>query len=264
MAEYSRNLLLDRHKPYSVAPLPPSPLSTLSLSYDSIIPSEEDESDRNLESTVRRGSRLSDIIHVKQRRRRHHDKKRQGDKNGFIWRRLAQDGDLLHQRAPLPHLSRPPSVDNSQTEEDETRSTALQEMSSEEKTLSETPDSLHTPNIEDDHDRSSPSSMSPTPPSTIVDPDTASNKSDNSFRTASSDPQVNLLPPTITDTYNTVSRSPLKKIHGNENGSPAGKELFLNSDFTFCDSTISTSSTVSHIFLPSFAGAVVACKYSLE
>jgi len=222
MAEYSRNLLLDRHKPYSVAPLPPSPLSTLSLSYDSIIPSEEDESDRNLESTVRRGSRLSDIIHVKQRRRRHHDKKRQGDKNGFIWRRLAQDGDLLHQRAPLPHLSRPPSVDNSQTEEDETRSTALQEMSSEEKTLSDTPDSLHTPNIEDDH----PSSMSPTPPSTIVDPDTASNKSDNSFRTASSDPQVNLLPPTITDTYNTMSRSPLKKTHGNENGSPAGKELF--------------------------------------
>jgi len=226
MAEYSRNLLLDRHKPYSVAPLPPSPLSTLSLSYDSIIPSEEDESDRNLESTVRRGSRLSDIIHVKQRRRRHHDKKRQGDKNGFIWRRLAQDGDLLHQRAPLPHLSRPPSVDNSQTEEDETRSTALQEMSSEEKTLSETPDSLHTPNIEDDNHGSSPSTMSPTPPSTIVDPDTASNKSDNSFRTASSDPQVNLLPPTITDTYNTMSRSPLKKTHGNENGSPAGKELF--------------------------------------
>ena len=166
--------------------------------------------------------RLLICYHCQQRRRRHHDKKRQGDKNGFIWRRLAQDGDLLHQRAPLPHLSRPQSEDNFQTEEDETKSTALQEMSSEEKTLSETPDYLHTPNIEDDH----PSSMSPTPPSTTVDPDTASNKSDNSFRTASSDPQVNLLPPKITDTYNTVSRSPLKKTHGNENGSPAGKELF--------------------------------------
>jgi len=102
----------------------------------------------------------------------------------------------------------------------------LQEMSSSgEKSHSETPDCPQTPNMEEDHHRSSPS-MSPTPPSTIVDLDTTSNKSENSFRTASSDPEMNLLPPKITDTYNTLSRSPVKKLHGNENGSLAGKELF--------------------------------------
>jgi len=79
--------------------------------------------------------------------------------------------------------------------------------------------------MEEDFHGSSPS-MSPTPASTIVDLDTASNKSDNSFRTAPSDPEVNLLPPKITDTYNTMSRPPVEKLHGNENGSLAHKELF--------------------------------------
>ena len=49
--------------------LPSSPLSTtttLSQSYDSIIPSEEEESERHKFSNVaRRGSRLSDIINLK-------------------------------------------------------------------------------------------------------------------------------------------------------------------------------------------------------
>lgn len=170
---------------------------------------------------VRRGSRLSDIINIKQRKKRHHEKKRH--KNGFIWRRWAPDGDLLHQRAPLPHLTRQQSLTNFEAEE--TPSRALQDMSSSaEQICSESPD---CPQIKlQEAQQASSQSLSPTPPSTIVDLDTTSTKSDNSFRTASSDPQLNLLPPKITDTYNSLATAPVKVLHGNKNGSVTSKELF--------------------------------------
>lgn len=221
--------------------LPSSPLSTtttLSQSYDSIIPSEEEESERHKFSNVaRRGSRLSDIINLKERKKRPNIK-RHRDKRGFVWRRWVPDGELLHQRAPQPHLSWQKPLANYSTQNkegtqtpEETPSTSLQEIScsaqANARVLSDDPEIHPSTNIlfrMDDKEASR--SCSPSPSAQLGDLETTSNKSDNSFQTATSDPQINLLPAKITDSYSAQSSKSVKAPYVNKNGSVVNKKIF--------------------------------------
>lgn len=207
-----------------------SPLSTtttLSQSYDSIIPSEEEDSMRQKFSNVaRRGSRLSDIINLKERKKRP-NVKRHRDKSGFVWRRWVPDGDLLHHRAPQPHLSwQNPGI---QTPE-ETPSTSLQDVScstqSNNRILSDPEIHPSTSILMRTDDREASRSSSPSLSSQLADLETTSNKSDNSFQTASSDPQINFLPAKITDSYCIQPNKSGKVPNVNKNGSVVNKKLF--------------------------------------
>jgi len=217
---------------------PSSPLyttTTLSQSYDSIIPSEEEESERQKFSNVaRRGSRLSDIINLKERKKQP-NVKRHRDKRGFVWRRCVPDRELLHQRAPHPHLSwqKPPTNSSTQRKEgtetpEETPSTSLQEIScsaqANARIFSDDPE-IHpsTTILIRMDDKETSRSCSPSPSSQL---ETTSNKSDNSFQTASSDPQINLLPAKITDSYSIQSNKSVKAPHVNKNGSVVNKKIF--------------------------------------
>lgn len=188
-------------------------------------------------NVTRRGSRLSDIIHLKERKKRP-KAKRHRDKSGFIWRRCVPDGDLLHQRAPLPHLSWQKSFGNSSVQNkegtqtpEETPSTSLQDIScsaqSNDRILANDPE-IHpsTTIIIRMDDKEASGSCSPSPSSQLADLETTSNKSDNSFQTASSDPQINLLPAKITDSYCTQPNKSVKVPHVNKNGSVVNKKLF--------------------------------------
>jgi len=218
--------------------------TTLSQSYDSIHPSEDSEAEiqRFSSSVTRRGSRLSDIINLKERKKRNNDK-RQRDKRGFTWRRWDPEGDFLHQRAPQPHISwqKPlehacsPNGEEPQTPE-ETPTTSLQNISCSVKTVNNSSKSINRDpemqqsqalllSMDIDQYLASPSCSS-TPPSTFTDLETVSNKSDNSFKTASSDPQINLLPAKITDSYNILPKKSAKAPHVNKNGSVVSKKLF--------------------------------------
>ena len=75
-------------------------------------------------------------------------------------------------------------------------------------------------------DKETSRSCSPSPSSQLGDLETTSNKSDNSFQTASSDPQINLLPAKITDSYNIQSNKSVKAPHVNKNGSVVNKKIF--------------------------------------
>merc|ERR1712106_888525 len=183
---------------------------------------------------TRRGSRLSDIINLKERKKRNNDK-RQRDKRGFTWRPWDPEGDFLRQRAPQPHISWQKPLEHAcsqngkepQTPE-ETHTTSLRIIPSSVKTV-EDPEMQQSRalllSMDIDQCLASPS-CSPTPPSTFTDLDTVSNKSDNSFKTASSDPQINLLPAKITDSYNILPNKSAKAPHVNKNGSVVSKKLF--------------------------------------
>merc|ERR1711915_458037 len=108
-------------------------------------------------------------------------------------------GDLVRHRAPHPHLLLPQSADCS-VELEINSSTTLE--------------------AEDDM---SSNSCSPSPSSLTPDIDSESTKSDNSFQTASSNPQLHPLPVRITDCYNSVSSRKLP--HAGKNGAVVNKKL---------------------------------------
>merc|ERR1719336_3451811 len=84
------------------------PLALRASSLDSLssVPCEDDEERRGSLTTARRGSRLSDIIQMQERRKA--KKGRYRDKQGFTWRPFTpQDEDLPVPRAPSIHVASP-------------------------------------------------------------------------------------------------------------------------------------------------------------
>jgi len=67
-------------------------------------------------------------------------------------------------------------------------------------------------------------SSSPSPPS--PNQETISNRSDNSFQTASSDPELNVLPAKVTDCYSILATKLGKLPHTEKNGAVVNKKLF--------------------------------------
>lgn len=224
--------------------------TTLSKSYDSIVPSEEDENERqNYYCSTRRGSKLSDIINLKDKRRWHKDK-RYRDKKGFIWRSMVPDQDLVHQRAPQPYLQRPQasrqiSLTDSTTDTgdgpkapEEKTSQAVQVTLPIKKCMlginSEHNKNLNThaariPPIPVDQDKcvsSLSGSCSPSPSPSLQDQETASLRSDNSFQTAASDPELNLLPAKITDCYSVITSKIGSVSKSKKNGSLVNNQHF--------------------------------------
>jgi len=214
--------------------------NTLSKSYDSIIPSEEDENERqSYYSSTRRGSRLSDIINIKDRRRWHKNK-RYNDKKGFIWRRMFPEQSLVHQRPPQsclhrPQASRQISLTDSTTDTgdgnpDRKASPMFQVTVPIEKCM-QSINSGHNNNLhiqpatnpvqlEEEHPMNMhPESSSPSPSLSLQDQETASLRSDNSFQTATSDPDLNLLPAKITDCYSVITAIPGPETQSKINGS---------------------------------------------
>merc|ERR1719348_792922 len=84
------------------------PLALRASSLDSLssVPCEDDEERRGSLTTARRGSRLSDIIQMQERRKA--KKGRYRDKQGFTWRPFTpQDEELPVPRAPSIHVASP-------------------------------------------------------------------------------------------------------------------------------------------------------------
>eukprot|EP00092_Neocalanus_flemingeri_P062407 GFUD01075272.1.p1 GENE.GFUD01075272.1~~GFUD01075272.1.p1 ORF type:complete len:123 (-),score=33.63 GFUD01075272.1:87-455(-) len=69
-------------------------------------------------------------------------------------------------------------------------------------------------------------SCSPSPPPPHLDQETTSIRSDNSFLTASSDPQLNLLPARVTDCYSILASKLDKVVPADKNGAVINKKTF--------------------------------------
>lgn len=192
--------------------------------------------------TARRGSRLSDIMLMQERRKK--NRGRFKDKQGFTWRPfIAADEELPVPRTPHPHLEGPafPLITNEQTQQPTPQ---LKQKNPPHQTQPKQP----TPQIQPKQPTPQIQPKPPTPqiqpkqptrpmrppngdvkaprraqskrsnPSCSVmiktdsaedrlkadDPETASIKSDNSFQTASSDPQINFIPRQISDSYKMI------------------------------------------------------------
>lgn len=215
---------------------------SFSQSVDSVLPSEEEELGRqNYSRNGSSGSTLSDVINLKERRKRTKTKKLR-DKRGFIWHRWTPCGDLLPHRAPQIKLSRPlnsrhtPLLNlTSDTDGNHSSSTilgvedltptlqsgedlphSLQERQepSEINSFTRTPSCVNS----DENINSIPHQYSFTPSPSLLDLETTSTKSDISYQTASSDPQVDPLPVKITDCYAMLA-------HTKKNGVVANNKL---------------------------------------
>jgi len=184
----------------------------------------------------RRGSKLQDILKYNQEKKRRKDK-RYKDKQGFVWRRMLPDQYLPISRAPQPHLplqalDQPLSQQQPQPQQQKVK---LSQMDNMESIDTDAPEDSPTAT------RQPPPPAADRPPSLRVvapdlggrggdgagslplldhvlgvggglgpaaaalDPDAVSLHSvhsENSFRTCSSEPQLNLVPRQVADTYN--------------------------------------------------------------
>jgi hypothetical protein len=145
--------------------------------------------------TTRRGSRLSDIMQFQEKRKR--NKARYKDNQGFTWRKFVRDEEpeLPVPRAPKPQLPAPrlPSPIPSPISPSPALPTQQSPSRTDRARMKRTPVERSPPSVILTEQFS-------TPPSTR-DPDTVSIRSDISFKTASSDPQLNLIPRQISDSY---------------------------------------------------------------
>jgi len=142
----------------------------LKCSLDSIVPSDEEEIDRrgSLPATPR-GSRLTDIIQ---------DRKRRNKRKGFTWTPFVRDDELPHPRTPQPQMLamvKPHVRLNGDISTRNKKATDSSHGRTEEELF-----------ISTDHNQ---------------DPEQYSLPSENSFRTASSEPQENLIPKQVSDSY---------------------------------------------------------------
>jgi len=181
--------------------------------------------------TNRRGSRLSDIIQMQERKRKNRGRYR--DKQGFTWRPfIAADEELPVPRVPHPHIEMTPVASTPTTSHPQPYQVASQPGN---KNQNEQSQPSHAPPVKPPNgdiircpprapnrkSNSHPSSpaVSPSPkvgaqnPSGRVLPGGAedletmsikSNRSDNSFKTASSDVQINFVPRQISESYKHV------------------------------------------------------------
>jgi len=174
-------------------------------SLDSVAPSDEEELERRGSIPFfsnRRGSRLSDIIQMQEKKKK---PKRYKDKQGFTWRPLIHDEELPVPRAPHPHIDKKQDL-----QQIPSNSNSLPQLkpNGDLKTTSrpkiEPPPRKHSRPVEETSIFIS-EPLDPDPP--IRDPDTCSlksNRSENSFKTASSDPQINFIPRQVSDSYKLV------------------------------------------------------------
>lgn len=183
--------------------------------------------------TTRRGSRLSDIILMQERRKK--NRGRFKDKQGFTWRPfIAEDEELPMPRAPHPHIERPAILPPS-SEQTQQPTPQLKQKNP----PHQMPPRQPTPQIQPKQPTPQIQPKQPTRPirppngdiraprraqskrsnpscSVMIktdsaddrlksdDPETSSIKSDNSFQTASSDPQINFIPRQISDSYKMI------------------------------------------------------------
>lgn len=174
--------------------------------------------------TNRRGSRLSDIIQMQERKRK--NRGRYKDKQGFTWRPfIAADEELPVPRVPHPHIEMKPVTAipiQPYLVESQQETKNQNQQSNPSKTHPMKPpngDIIRVPpRASHRKSNSQPSSpvVSPSPkagaqhpsrrglPGGAEDTETMSiksNRSDNSFKTASSDVQINFVPRQISESY---------------------------------------------------------------
>jgi len=191
-------------------------------SQDSVVPSEEDDLERRGSIpffSSRRGSRLSEIIQMQDKKKK---SKRYKDKQGFTWRPFIPDEELPMPRAPHPHIEKKTELPQIQIPLPQLKSPLPQPKSP----LPQLKSPLPHPKTNGDLRTTRPKVDAPprkrsrpiedtsivitqpyqTDPR-IRDPDTCSLKStrsENSFKTASSDPQLNFIPRQVSDSYKLV------------------------------------------------------------
>jgi len=148
----------------------------------------------------RRGSRLSDIIQMQEKKKK---PRRYKDKQGFTWRPLIHDEELPVPRAPHPHIDKKPDLPRSTAPHKKQNNGDLKTDTR--PRIIEPPPRKHSRPVEETSIVISEPVHPPNPP--IRDPETCSlksNRSENSFKTASSDPQINFIPRQVSDSYKLV------------------------------------------------------------
>lgn len=178
---------------------------------------EEGEADGERRGSIpfiatRRGSKLTDLLKYNQEKKRKGRGNRYKDKQGFVWRKMEHDEDLPIPRTPQPQLPRLPQLQpQPRSQQQPQDSQPPHNHSSKMKNIGKIPsidvecleaeevlssDSRNLP-----RDGSLPPDLFPRPPR---DPDAVSLhslRSENSFKTCSSEPQLNLVPRQVADTY---------------------------------------------------------------
>jgi len=228
--------------------------------------SEEEEEERRGSIpflTSRRGSKLQDILKYNQEKKRRPRDKRYRDKQGFVWRRfVAADDELPVSRAPHPKLpSAPQPQPLPRTHPDLLPQPRPQTAQQSRLNLLHplAPQIEKVPSIDLDYldpggeltssdSRNLPAREGSLPPQFSVvyqrqkDPETTSlrsNRSENSFQTCSSEPQLNLVPRQVSDNYSTPNersaqerkasvRALKQQYSANNNGPLAGKQQKQN------------------------------------
>lgn len=171
-----------------------------------MVPSDEEDLERRGSLPFfanRRGSRLSDIIQMQDKKKKN---RRYKDKQGFTWRPFIHDEELPVPRAPHPHIDKKPEVP---------QISSLPQIKSN-GDLKTTRAKFDAAPISPSRQKKSSKANEDTsifitepyqPDPNIRDPDTCSlksNRSENSFKTASSDPQLNFIPRQVSDSYKLV------------------------------------------------------------
>jgi len=166
-------------------------------SLDSVVPSDEEDLERRGSLPFfanRRGSRLSDIIQMQEKKKKN---RRYKDKQGFTWRPFVPDEELPIPRAPHPHIDKKPEI---------TQVTSLPQLkpNGDLKPVRTKPDTVPKRPPRGNEETSIFITEPYHPETEIRDPETnslKSNRSENSFKTASSDPQINFIPRQVSDSY---------------------------------------------------------------
>jgi len=186
--------------------------------------SEEEEEERRGSIPFiinRRGSKLADILKYNQEKKRRNKDKRYRDKQGFLWRRMVPDEDLPISRTPQPHIPgtprtpplpqpqpQPPPISTPILGRNLAKIPKIPSIDTECVEAEDlcTQDSSHlvVPEENPGREGSLPPDLHlvPRPPR---DPDSFSlhsNRSENSFKTCSSEPQLNLIPRQVSENYN--------------------------------------------------------------
>jgi len=204
--------------------------------------SEDDEEERRGSIPFlinRRGSKLADILKYNQEKKRRNKDKRYRDKQGFLWRRMVPDEDLPMSRTPQPHIpgtprtppqlsahpspTQPPALPKSPrslgvnlAKIPKIPSIDTECADCEDPGVRDSPNLIVsdelTGNVARDGSLPPDLPLAPRPPR---DPDSFSlhsNRSENSFKTCSSEPQLNLIPRQVSENYNmSTERSALDR-----------------------------------------------------
>lgn len=161
---------------------------------------------------ARRGSKLQDLLKYNQEKRRRGRDKPYRDKQGFVWRRMVPDEELPVPRAPQPHLPSqlpPPRPASQHPPPHQPNIKYISQIPSIDVEYMDPQDSGDSRTLPRDGSLP-PEAVARTP----RDPDTCSLRSvrsENSFQTCSSEPQLNLVPRQVADTYDDRSSNEERK-----------------------------------------------------